>query len=510
MRRTRTTRKRTAMNIDLAYFGEPKLQFGGYFEYDDAKTGLAEFGPFGKCIDGLHKETIRLGFVGTRETISGAHEWVEECGHYIQSENVKKTIVDKAGTLFVDDDTVVTERLRLEKMLNRDFVGFNRDTPFDACFQTNVRWDNPIEAREIDKVLKIEDKADRISKLVDLIASHVESLAKTSPRPDIIVIALTDEMVKLAERVRINGNSYLDFRRALKAICMQWDVPIQLLQSRTVVGKGDVQEKATRAWNFCSAQYYKADGVPWRPTALERDTCYIGVSFYVAHDLSDRLTMRASLAQAFDYLGQGLVLRGDPFEWDVQELGRSPHLTQAAAYDLLKRTLENYLRISHLPPRRVLIHKTSQFWWNDHPQHNEVDGFYQAIDEVFPRCETDFVAIKQTGVRLFREGMYPPLRGTYLCLEGDQHFLYTMGYTPYLETYPGSYVPEPWQITQHLGGSGPKDLLKEVLALTKMNVNNCSYADGWPITLSFAKMIGEIMKHVPEEGVVQSQYKFYM
>jgi hypothetical protein len=35
------------------------------------------------------------------------------------------------------------------------------------------------------------------------------------------------------------------------------------------------------------------------------------------------------------------------------------------------------------------------------------------------------------------------------------------------DLYPGSYVPEPWQITQHFGGSGPKELFTEVLALTK-------------------------------------------
>jgi hypothetical protein len=53
-------------------------------------------------------------------------------------------------------------------------------------------------------------------------------------------------------------------------------------------------------------------------------------------------------------------------------------------------------------------------------------------------------------------------------------------------------------------------LFKEVLALTKMNVNNCSFADGVPITLSFSSMIGEIMKHVPLDGKIQPKYKFYM
>ncbi|GAB4443116.1 MAG: hypothetical protein OHK0015_42710 [Chloroflexi bacterium OHK40] len=220
--------------------------------------------------------------------------------------------------------------------------------------------------------------------------------------------------------------------------------------------------------------------------------------------------MRSSVAQAFDYLGQGLVLRGDPFEWDEEKLGRTPHLTKTAARQLVKDTLNEYVRVKGIPPSRVVIHKTSQFWGAEHGIHNELDGLYEGIGEVFPRCDVDLVAIRQTGLYLFREGNFPPLRGTYFCVEEQAHFLYTMGYIPYLETYPGAYVPEPWQIIDRHGGSAPKDLFREILALTKMNVNNCSFADGVPITLSFAKMIGEIMKHVPRDGKIQPQYKFYM
>jgi hypothetical protein len=42
-----------------------------------------------------------------------------------------------------------------------------------------------------------------------------------------------------------------------------------------------------------------------------------------------------------------------------------------------------------------------------------------------------------------------------------------------------------------------------------MNVNNCSYADGVPITLSFSEKIGEIMKHAEGQDI-QTHYKFYM
>ncbi len=88
--------------------------------------------------------------------------------------------------------------------------------------------------------------------------------------------------------------------------------------------------------------------------------------------------------------------------------------------------------------------------------------------------------------------------------------LFAMGFVPYLDTYPGSYVPIPWYLAQHYGSTSPKKLFQEVLTLTKMNVNNCSFADGTPITLSFAQMIGEIMKHVPDGENIQQTYQFYM
>lgn len=48
--------------------------------------------------------------------------------------------------------------------------------------------------------------------------------------------------------------------------------------------------------------------------------------------------------------------------------------------------------------------------------------------------------------------------------------------------------------------------------LRKMNVNNCSFADGTPITLSFSKKVSEIMKHIPDDRSddLKTAYAFYM
>lgn len=497
------------MNFD--YLQEPKLQFGDYFEHEDTKTGLAEFGPFGKNIPGLHRSSVKLGFIGTRETIDDAVDWIEKCGSFIESENIETVKAKAVESGFFDSLDLITDDYdRYHKILNRDFIGFNMDSNFECSFQVNPRWKRFLDTRELDSILETENKVERISALVDFIDDKITSLTQTDPTPDIIIIALTSEMSEKADTVRITGNFFLNLRRAIKARAMNQEmpIPVQLIRPRTVHGKGDVQEIATRAWNFCTAQYYKAGGIPWRPTTLEQDTCYVGVSFYVAQDIDSALTMRSSVAQAFDYLGQGLILRGDQFEWDSDSLGAAPHLTKDAARSLISRVLEEYIKVRGIPPKRVVIHKSSEFWGSNRGDFNEVDGFYEGIDDIY-RCESDFVTLRQTGIRLFREGKYPPMRGTYFSI-GQDHFLFTMGFIPYLETYPKPYVPEPWQIAQHIGGSSPKTLFQEVLALTKMNVNNCAFADGTPITISFSEKVGEIMKHIPEDGKIQSSYRFYM
>lgn len=500
--------------IEFEFLREPKLQFGQFFEHEDSKTGLAEFGPFGKNIEGLHKSEIKLGFIGTGETIGGVKDWIAECGRTIESHNVKvikpRKAKDDTPKLFEEEPDPAFQRTY--KILNRDFVGFSKESNWNCEFQINQRWEKELRPQDIKRLLKIEDKEQRITELVAFFDEQIKGVAKTPPAPDIIVLALTPEIETSAESVKVAGNYHLNFRRALKAAAMRHGKPIQIVRRSTITGKGrELQEQATRAWNFCTAMYYKADAVPWRLVGLAADTCFVGIDFYVAPSSKSRTSIRCSVAQAFDHLGQGVVLRSeDPFEWDAEKLGASPHMPTEVARKLIAKTLSEYARVRDTHPRRVVVHKSSRYWGDEHPDYNELAGLYEGIQSEAPKCHTDFVTLAQSGVRLFRQGMYPPARGTYFALADVQHFVYTMGYVPYLETYPGSYVPEPWQIVEHHGGSAPKDLLREVLALTKINVNNCSYADGVPITLSFSHKVGEVMKHIPEGSTVETGYKFYM
>src|SRR5215471_5310778 len=104
----------------------------------------------------------------------------------------------------------------------------------------------------------------------------------------------------------------LNFHDLFKAQAIDLRLPCQLSRPDTygaaVVGRARgrrLQDKATTAWNFHTALYYKAGGVPWRlarhPSTLT--TCYVGVSFFksVAGDI-----LMTSVAQVFDERGEGL------------------------------------------------------------------------------------------------------------------------------------------------------------------------------------------------------------
>ncbi|GJE47300.1 hypothetical protein GOFOIKOB_0321 [Methylobacterium tardum] len=499
------------MSVTIEYIREPHLEFGGHFLHPDKKTGLAETGPFGCTDPALHPTQIRVGIVGTRATAELCERWVDECRHYIETTKTQRRTMPAGSPSLpeeVDEDVIVEA---LVKSLTPDFVGMSAESSFATSILTAERWRATFQDREARLIADGDNPIQRVERATDLIAEHIERIATVSPAPDVILVAMPEVLLENSSTAQLGNGGWLNLRRGLKARSMKWGVPIQILREDTLSGKKpSLQDRATRAWNFATALYFKGGGVPWRGHGLGTDTCYVGVTFYKAEDAQGRIVMRTGVAQAFDYLGQGVVLRGDPFEWDVDEHGKTPHLTQAGAADLMRKVLTEYEKISRLPPKRVVVHKSSRFWGAEHREFNELAGFFEGISAVNARAEIDLVTLDRSRVRLARIGRYPPVRGTFAMVDDAYPILYTHGFTPYFDTYPGVHVPEPWTILEKHGDSGPRELAAEILALTKMNVNNAAFSDGVPITMAFSRKVSEILKQVSPEMTVRSEYKFYM
>src|SRR6185312_6896970 len=168
------------------------------------------------------------------------------------------------------------------------------------------------------------------------------------------------------------------FRRAIKAEAMKYRLPTQILLQRTSEAGPNskkVDHRSKCAWNFFSGLYFKCGGIPWSPRLLAPGTCYVGISFFRTLGSKSR-EMRSSVAQAFDEHGDGIVLRGQDFVWDEDKHGKSPHLSEQIAHDLIALVLRRYEAEMHQKPTRVVVHKSSRFW------PDEKKGFEAALKSV--------------------------------------------------------------------------------------------------------------------------------
>jgi hypothetical protein len=91
------------------------------------------------------------------------------------------------------------------------------------------------------------------------------------------------------------------------------------------------------------------------------------------------------------------------------------------------------------------------------------------------------------------------LRGTAYIRSPRQAYLWTVGFVPRLQTYLGKEVPNPLFIDVCRGKAAIEQVLKDILALTKLNYNACQFGDGTAVTLKFADAVGEILTAGPVE-----------
>jgi hypothetical protein len=471
--------------MNLTILEEPELEFGGTNRHIDIRFGIRDYGPFDLQSPRAPKE-IRVGLIGTSESVEGTARWLEKCGR-----GVAQKLQTKQPNLFPAFPVVSTT------------------SSFCCEFLTDTSLTRTLTSSALDSVFELSTIAERVEKAVELFTKEVEFLAENS-NPSVIMCALPLELLEaLAEERKSPGRK--DLHHLLKARSMQWRIPIQLIlpgtydeskakkQKRTGSPR-PLQDEATRAWNIFSALYYKAGGTPWR---LVRDSsqlsaCFIGISFFESLDRS-RLT--TSMAQVFNELGEGVVVRGGAASLSKDD--RQPHLSGEDCQKLIGDALAKYRDVHRTLPARVVIHKSSPF------SADEEAGSKKAIRDA--RIDIyDLVHVNDSEIRLYRDGVYPPLRGTFLQTSGRKGVLYTKGSVPFFETYPGMYVPKPILISVASGDQTPLAHAKEILALTKMNWNSTQFDGGMPLTLTAAHSVGNVLKHCLDNQRIEPRYSFYM
>lgn len=490
------------MNTDFLH--EPELEFGTG-RHIDIKFGLMNYGPL-DFDRPLAPKRIKLGIVGTPETIEGVTTWLDKC---------------RLG---------ITAKPSKRPNLFPRFPGFGEGQRLCADFVLDSQLQRPIPQSRFDALCRKPKTDDVLKEIAQLFLDELEDLAQKTTA-EVFVCAFPFVLVEFLdqdedesipendeesddkeEQGAQNISSQLILHDFLKAQAMRYRRPTQIVRPATYDEqkrlkrkhpsgkKRELQDEATRAWNFYTALYYKAGGTLWR---LVRDSsqlsaCYIGVSFYKTLDETRLLT---STAQVFNERGEGVILRGGTAH--ISKDDRQIHLSDDDAYSLLKNALEIYRREHKNFPARVVIHKSSA--------HNteEIEGFEKALRgfSIEPE-QADFVSVTHSYTRLFRGSRYPPLRGTFFDTRGKLFVLYTKGSVDFFTAYPGMYVPRPLGFRCDQTAETPTFLAKEILALTKMNWNNTQFDGGQPITLRAARQVGSLLKYLDED--FEPYYRFYM
>lgn len=489
------------MNAD--FFHEPELEFG-IAKHIDMKFGLMNYGPLDFQVSTAPKK-IKLGLVGTPETIEGVQKWIEKCRNGIHAKKSKRPNLFPRFPGFGDG-----------MMLCADFV-------FDTQFQRSI------PQRKFDELCKQQKTDEVLQEIAQLFLDEMEYLSQKTTT-DVLVCAYPFSLIEFLdqeadETILPDDNESEDdgqivqvvtskmvLHDYLKAQAMRFKKPTQIIRPGTYDEKKrlkrkhpsgearQLQDDATRAWNLYIALYYKAGGIPWRLVRdwTQLDTCYVGLSFYKTTDGDKLLT---STAQIFNERGEGVILRGGLASLSKED--RQIHLSGDDAYDLLRNALDTYRREHKNFPARVVVHKSSI-----HNQ-DELNGFEAALKgfSIEPE-QADFISITRSFTRLYRGNRYPPFRGTFLDTGGQPYVLYTKGSVDFYTAYPGMYIPLPLGFRCDQTSETPKFIAKEILGLTKMNWNNSQFDGGEPITLRAARQVGSILKYLGPD--YEPYYRYYM
>ncbi len=503
-------------NRILTQLPEPLLGFGFGQQMEHPKDGLFLFGPLA---DNANPAEMRIGIVGTPEGIACFHEWAKRIRGHIPSAN------DKAAH-------------------HASWPGFQ--AAFGTKWPEAALVELTVNANELAKVIRIENRHEAIYKAVSLYEEPIKRTLRQSEAPPALWFVVIPEEIhqygrpkssvpkeqrglssslfnrktarkimqtgSLFEEERVAADLYrfdLNFHHQLKARLLDKQAVLQIVRETTLTPERFVvdgrqirtpQDPATVAWNLCTTAFFKASGKPWRLASVRPSVCYVGLVF--KKDETAPETGNACCgAQMFLDSGDGVVFRGAVGPW-YSKVGEQFHLSREKAAELMKLVVDAYSDMHGKPPSELFIHGKTRF------DNDEWAGFCSVVPET---TNLVGVRIRSTGdLKLYRYGKKPVLRGTAMMVTDRRGYLWTKGFTPRLDTYPGWETPNPLSIEVTRGTADLKQVMTDILGLTKVNFNACVFADGLPVTLKFADAVGEILTAAPVQDLPPLPFRHYI
>lgn len=367
---------------------------------------------------------------------------------------------------------------------------------------------------ELDSQLESEVQRSPIphTVLADRLVRAIQSLEARRSEFDVLFVYLPQRW-----RAGYVGGPAEDFdlHDHLKATAATRRLPVQLVREDKALA---YPCRASVMWRIGLALYVKAGGVPWKLAEADPDTAYVGISYAIRPPDSDRPRFVTCCSQVFDAEGSGLeFVAYDAHEVEIQR--DNPFLSRTEMFRVMTRSMDLYRRRhAGRSPRRVMVHKTTEF------KPEEVDGCMEALH----LCESvDLVQIVENvswrGVRIDgrrgdqkgRAAAFPVSRGTLLGLSPRESLLWTHGDVRGIDTR-GAYfqggrsTPRPLRLVRYAGHGTWDDTARAILGLTKMDWNNDALYDPLPVTLGYAKVLARVVKRMPGLGSTPYQFRFFM
>lgn len=510
--------------LETIYLSEPLLGFGHQQTCDHPKDGLFLYGPHSAP---EKAKEISVGVVGTEQGLSFFREWAKKLCGFIEIPARKKT--DKENRLHLSN-----------------FPGL--EETFGISFTPADFTEKKIFANDIDEATRTINIHEAVRKVVDLYVGEIERHDRNEERKiDIWILVLPEVIFErckpLAKRSGlplVKGqfikkqksrvdlpllgavldqkdeeifDDIADFHRQTKARLLKLGHTSQLLRETTLAPEQFInsagyptrtlQEAASVAWNFATGLYYKTQSEPpWKLTRARPGVCYIGLVFKLIPNHPQEHACCA--AQMFLSEGDGVVFRGANGPWKTAEY--EFHLKSHEAKKLITMVLDTFKEKHGVLPKELFIHGRTTF--NDEE--------WQAFSDAAPP-ETNIIGVRikttQGDVKLFRDGDYPALRGTALLMDDKNAYLWTTGFLPRLDTYIGPETPNPLFVSVlRSTGKMPniKDVLTDIMGLTKINYNACNYSDGLPVTVRFADKVGDVLTMGSSKDAERQPFKYYI
>jgi len=288
-------------------------------------------------------------------------------------------------------------------------------------------------------------------------------------KPAIICIVASDELL---------NNHYYE----LKLFSIINRVRVQLIRESTLSSKGIEYIAINIAINLATAIFTKANGIPWQLTKpLIPNGIILGIAF--TQDISNK-SLYYGVIEIFDNYGRFLDIKAEAFKIS-NRLTKGLFVPSDKLSKILSELKERYQQDI------IIVHKSAPF----------VDEEIKTFNSIFPKN----VLIHIERINLYRcydpnSNDYTPDRGTYLqdSTNSNRCILLTTGNIRIDKGIKGHKLgtPKPLEINvvNNAIGLNNREIIEQILALTKIDWNTIEMEIREPVTLKYSKIAARLAR----------------